>query len=119
MSDMKNVMLLFVAVLWPMVAQAQSPEPKNLLGVCTVDDLKNAPYSEWFNENYADYKPNEKVTRELKALEVNNFYSVTIFFGTWCSDSKREVPRFLKLLDAIGFPQTAIHLIAVGDADPL
>jgi hypothetical protein len=25
-----------------------------------------------------------------------------IFLGTWCSDSRREVPRFLKVVDAVG-----------------
>jgi thiol-disulfide isomerase/thioredoxin len=115
---MKNVMLLFIAVLLPIVAQAQSTS-SNLLGVCSIEDLNKAPYSDWFTDNYADYKPDQKIVKELADLEVNQFFSVTIFFGTWCGDSKREVPRFLKVLDAVGFPQSAIHLIAVGDADPL
>jgi thiol-disulfide isomerase/thioredoxin len=38
---------------------------------------------------------------------------VTIFFGGWCSDSKREVPRFLKLADAAGIPKERIKLYAL------
>ena len=34
-------------------------------------------------------------------------------FGTWCHDSKREVPRMLRILDSIGMPFEKISLIAV------
>ena len=38
---------------------------------------------------------------------------VTIFFGGWCGDSKREVPRFLRLADQSGFPKSRIKLYAL------
>ena len=38
---------------------------------------------------------------------------VTIFFGGWCTDSKREVPRFLRLADESGFPKSSIRLYAL------
>ena len=38
---------------------------------------------------------------------------VTIFFGGWCGDSKREVPRFLRLADESGFPKSRIRLYAL------
>lgn len=38
---------------------------------------------------------------------------VIVFFGGWCSDSKREVPRFLKLADLAGIPQERIRLYAL------
>jgi tetratricopeptide (TPR) repeat protein len=42
-----------------------------------------------------------------------------IFLGTWCGDSKREVPRFMKLLNEIGFSANNIEIITVGDSDSL
>jgi thiol-disulfide isomerase/thioredoxin len=33
--------------------------------------------------------------------------------GTWCSDSRREVPRMLKVLDIIGFPKENLSIINV------
>jgi thiol-disulfide isomerase/thioredoxin len=38
---------------------------------------------------------------------------VLIFFGGWCSDSKRQVPRFLKLADEAGVPAESIRLYAL------
>jgi thiol-disulfide isomerase/thioredoxin len=40
--------------------------------------------------------------------------AVEIFFGTWCEDSQREVPRFLKLNDGMNLiPKDSIALYAV------
>jgi thiol-disulfide isomerase/thioredoxin len=36
-----------------------------------------------------------------------------VFFGIWCSDSQRELPRFLKLADLAGIPGERIRLYAL------
>ena len=33
-----------------------------------------------------------------------------VFFGSWCGDSRREVPKFLKVTDLAGIPQERILL---------
>ncbi len=33
--------------------------------------------------------------------------------GTWCSDSKREVPRFYKIIKLINYDENKIELICV------
>jgi thiol-disulfide isomerase/thioredoxin len=33
-----------------------------------------------------------------------------VFLGTWCSDSKKEVPRFLKVVDRCGVPAERVKL---------
>ena len=35
------------------------------------------------------------------------------FLGTWCGDSRREIPRFFKILDQAGFKFNNLELIAV------
>jgi thiol-disulfide isomerase/thioredoxin len=40
---------------------------------------------------------------------------IDIFMGTWCGDSKREVPAMLKILNEIGFDSVDISLITVGN----
>ena len=35
---------------------------------------------------------------------------VLVFFGTWCGDSKREVPHFLKIADEAGIDSARIKL---------
>lgn len=38
---------------------------------------------------------------------------ITIVFGSWCSDSQREVPRLLILLKALDYPMDKVKIIAV------
>jgi hypothetical protein len=94
---------------------AQTDEPQ-LWGKCTLDDFRKAPYSEWYTKNYTDYEPNPATVKQLEKFNWKD-YSITVFLGTWCGDSRREVPRFIKTLDAIGFPQHAITIIAISAAD--
>ena len=46
-------------------------------------------------------------------FELPQDVTVTVFFGVWCHDSEREVPRLLKVLDAGGVDESAVTLIAL------
>ena len=61
-----------------------------------------------FQENYSEYNSNS-------LLDFSLFRDVEIFvlFGTWCHDSKREVPRFLKLLSDSKVSENQINLIGL------
>lgn len=52
---------------------------------------------------------------ELSALRAALAHSgpteLTVFFGDWCSDSQREVPRLLALIDALPPEQVKLTLI--------
>jgi thiol-disulfide isomerase/thioredoxin len=48
---------------------------------------------------------------------ITDGYRFRVFFGSWCGDSKREVPRFLKLLDLLGVQGESRELIGVGNKD--
>ncbi len=36
-----------------------------------------------------------------------------VFFGAWCGDSKRDVPRFLKIADTTGIPPSKVTLYSL------
>jgi thiol-disulfide isomerase/thioredoxin len=94
---------------------AQNQEPK-LLGSVSEDALRKEPYASWFVKNYDDYHPNQDIIIQLKNYPLS-IYTVKIFFGTWCGDTKREMPRFLKVLDQIGFSKKNITFIALDNDD--
>jgi len=50
---------------------------------------------------------------EAESLAVPENVSVLLFFGTWCHDSEREVPRLLKLLETAGLSEDKLKLIAL------
>lgn len=88
---------------------------KMLLGVCTKNDLLKEPFSEWFTKNEAAYTVDVATTALLKDKLANKQF--TIFMGTWCGDSKREVPRIYKVLQQSGVQQKQITLVTVNNSD--
>ncbi len=86
-----------------------------LLGNCTRACLLQKPFSDWFVKNYNEYKVDSSQIPELnKRFKKKN---ITLFLGTWCGDSRREVPRLLKILDAAGVNEKQINLIMVSNED--
>lgn len=114
----KLIIILFTIIALNASAQTNTEKPLILYGVITKQDLQPKPFSKWFDTGYNAYKPNEIIAGQLKRQNLKDI-SVKIFFGIWCGDSQREVPRFLKLLNEISFDSTNIQLIAVGKSDSL
>jgi len=41
--------------------------------------------------------------------QVQDDVEMVVFFGSWCSDSKHQIPKFLKISDAAGIPSARIR----------
>ncbi|WNC71377.1 thioredoxin family protein [Thalassotalea psychrophila] len=98
------------AALYSMQSDAQESFP---VGDISKQQLLES--SEGFATNYYDYQLSEK---ELAAVEaIADKVSIKVFFGTWCHDSEREVPR---LLQSFKNSAASVSLIALdGDkSDP-
>lgn len=93
------------------VITAKKNAKGNLVGVAEKATFNQAPYNVWFNKNYENYKPDSAILAEMKP----HLKNVTIkgFMGTWCGDSKRETPKFYKILDETGFNQDRVTLATV------
>ena len=86
-----------------------------LLGVHTKADLQELPYKEWFDKNYKDYSVDTTAIALIQPLIKHKQFE--IFMGTWCGDSKREVPRMYKILEDAGVQPSQIKLIMVDNHD--
>lgn len=82
-----------------------------LLGKINKEALNEAPYASWFTKEYDEYTPDVTTINSLK--ESLSTYTITAFMGTWCGDSKREIPRLYKTLEASQFPLDRLTLVAV------
>ena len=82
-----------------------------LLGEIDKKGLEGNNYSSWFTKNHDAYNVSPSNIEILKT-ELQN-YEITLFMGTWCGDSKKEVPRLYKVLEASNFPLKQLKVIAV------
>ncbi len=81
-----------------------------LLGYFQSDELIQEPYAIWFNEEFDSYQIDEEALIDLMNIDLEDI-EVLVVMGTWCSDSRREVPRFLKLCQLIGLDQDKVRFI--------
>ncbi len=82
-----------------------------LTGLTTREAFKDTAFAGWFEDEYANYEPDITVVDSLN-WQITNL-KMLVVYGTWCSDSRREVPRLLKILDLSMFPAEKLTLIAV------
>ena len=117
---MSKIISLLIFILTTTSSFAQNPEtkPRILYGAITADSLTVAPFDNWFTAGFDAYKPDVETASQLKKINFKN-YTIQVFLGTWCGDSKREVPRLMKLANDIGLAANKIKLISVGDGDSL
>jgi len=117
---MKKIFISAVLLVTAACIKAQQAATNQdiLYGKIQKDDLQKTPFSEWFNPGYENYQPGDSLTDKIKKL-ITNDISLQVFLGTWCGDSRREVPRLLRLLDEVGFPQKSLQIIALGGGDSM
>jgi thiol-disulfide isomerase/thioredoxin len=120
---MKFFSLAILICLLSSCADAQSPIKEIqldtgeyiLLGAIKKEALQTGTYGDWYASYYAEYQTDDtlinKFQNEIKA------YDILLFMGTWCSDSQREVPRFMKILEKAGFPEDQLKIVALDKRD--
>lgn len=84
-----------------------------LLGHCTFSAFQQQPFADWFNYS-ADTAHIDTAAALLLKKALKNT-TLEIFMGSWCGDSKREIPQLYKLLQFIHYPERKIKLILVDD----
>ncbi|UCG28929.1 MAG: thioredoxin family protein [Bacteroidales bacterium] len=83
-----------------------------LIGRIDRSDLLVEPFGTWFEGGYADYAMDNVTIDVLPETAWENL-KISVILATWCPDSRREVPRFFKILDYAEFPDQNLELICV------
>jgi thiol-disulfide isomerase/thioredoxin len=119
------IFIFIISACTPKMANQQS-QPVNreatdkkgnliLLGKCTRDRLAQPPFDVWYTKNFEAYTVDSNTTSQLKPLLRNKRF--LLFMGTWCGDSRREVPRIFKILDCCEVKPSHIQLVTLNNSD--
>ena len=92
-----------------------SEQPTWLLGYFNLGQLTRLPYSTWYITEFDDYQFNSDAINKLLDISKDDL-TIKIVMGTWCPDSRREVPRFMRVLNIWQFPVTKVTFIGVDNA---
>jgi thiol-disulfide isomerase/thioredoxin len=76
-----------------------------IVGKIEKSMLSNNIYP-WFGKNYNEYNYIKKTVDEIKENKGKD--SILVFMGTWCDDSKREIPKFFKIMEISEFSNYSI-----------
>lgn len=82
-----------------------------LIDHCDRSGLEGPEFGKAFKEYYSAYKTNVKTLTEL-SKHIDGI-KIKIIMGTWCHDSKIQVPCFIKILDQISFVSSDLEIICV------
>ncbi len=87
---------------------------KMLKGVINRGLLENDTAFAWFKENMQYGQPDDATVQAFQQHKTD--FTMVIFGGTWCEDTQNLLPKFYKLVDKSGYPESSITLIAVDKA---
>jgi thiol-disulfide isomerase/thioredoxin len=116
--NMKKILIMLIVISSIIYSQTnfkkmidEKSGKEMIVGQCDFTAFADSNYSWWFEYGEKNYSPDSIVVQKLK--EIVDKPEVTIVMGTWCSDSKREVPRFYKIMKEINYDEKKIKLICV------
>lgn len=82
-----------------------------IVGKFTKEDLLKPPFATWFEKGYNDYQPKAEAIATIKN-NISN-YEIVGFVGTWCPDSRREIPKLYKILEEAGYDLSKLTMVGV------
>ncbi|MFO8087578.1 MAG: thioredoxin family protein [Bacteroidales bacterium] len=118
------IMVIITGIATNVYAQDTTPDSLNriikdpvggdkiLIGEITLEGLeKIQAFHSYYQREYQEYTPNNDLLRSIQTKAGK--HQVIILLGTWCIDSKQQVPRFIKILESINFPMENVRIYAV------
>lgn len=86
-----------------------------LLGYFEPSRMRQGIHGDWYFKGFDEYMPETAWLNNLLDIPHENL-TLKIVMGTWCPDSRREVPRFMKILELWKFPTANTTFIGVDNA---
>lgn len=81
-----------------------------LLGKITIEELQQEPFNEWYQMEFDGYEVDTELTN---AISDPGQYTYEVYLGTWCGDSRRELPRMEKIFSEMGIDMSNVLIVTL------
>ncbi len=106
------VMVMHAQTTFEVLADSAQNNEKMLKGFITKEDISTEPLFMWYGESQRIYSNPDTAAVNALSRNKNKIYFI-IFGGTWCEDTHYVLPKFYKIQEASGFPESRITMFAV------
>ncbi len=116
---MKRLALLLIlsSFILNLLAQNNTKEDSRinktvLYGQITLDAFNLDICSPWYAPEHDSYLADTTILEKLQEQNLSDI-TINLIIGSWCHDSHREVPRFIKILEEINYPFDRLQMNAL------
>ena len=95
MKNISSILFSFIIIVLSACANSESKSASMAIGEIGPQELLSE--YQYFQQSYRMHNLTEEELLEIDSWPKD--LHVEVYFGTWCHDSQREVPRFLKVLN--------------------
>jgi len=109
------LMILFVSFSFNIFSQTQ--EEKVLIGKVTLEQLTKE--LGWKFDDNKKYAPNDSIVNILKGYFKDQGFGFLVVIGTWCKDSKEQLPYIVQLVKSLNMTdKLTIYALDKDKKDP-
>ena len=98
--------------MYEILSDSAHDNTKMLRGIITKEDIDNDPAFGWYAESQRIYPHPDSAAVAAFKENKDKIYFI-IFGGTWCEDTHFILPKFFKIQEVSGFPESRITVFAV------
>ena len=101
----------FFPLFWMMLLTSPTitAQSSDIIGPTTAEQVRGE--HRIFDIYTKRYTPDEEAIKYLS--EIRDSVTIHVLFGTWCHDSKKQIPAFMKTLEVANNPNINVEYVAV------
>jgi thiol-disulfide isomerase/thioredoxin len=100
---------------YQIIKDENHPKQHYLVGIVNKYLIQNdTAFTKWYTSSASYYKPDTAIVAAMATANKN--IQLVVFGGTWCEDTQFILPKFFKLQEMSGVPDSVISLFGVNRA---
>ncbi len=103
-----GIFLVWLLGINTLYAQKMSDSIPILTGTISLQQLQAF---KWHTDEYAQYVSKKEVLDSIRPFAPN--IKLIVVMGTWCSDSREQIPALLRIASDLNIPESHIELLGV------